>query len=197
MENLSTPPDKQKKPKERILETAHRLFYQNGIRATGIDRIIAESSVTKTTFYRQFKSKNTLIIAYLEFRHELFIVDFKSNLDSNGGDVAAIADTLEQWFRGEGFRGCAFLNSVGELGTTIPEVKEITRKHKQELAEILETALPSSLPNDEIRQQIASAIALAVDGATVRAQFDQTPDSAVDLFKQIVSSLVSSQTHHD
>jgi len=47
--------------RERILLTAHELFYRDGIRATGIDRVIAESGVTKVTFYRHFPSKNDLI----------------------------------------------------------------------------------------------------------------------------------------
>ena len=56
-------------PRERILRTAHDLFYRDGIRATGIDRVIAESGVAKVTFYRQFPSKDDLVLAYLDFRH--------------------------------------------------------------------------------------------------------------------------------
>ena len=56
-------------PPERILLTAHDLFYRDGIRATGIDRVIAESGVAKKTFYRYFPSKDDLIVAFLEYRH--------------------------------------------------------------------------------------------------------------------------------
>mgnify|MGYP000526508498 CR=1 FL=1 len=52
--------------RERILHTAHALFYREGIRATGIDRITGEAHVTKVTFYRQFPSKHDLVAAYLE-----------------------------------------------------------------------------------------------------------------------------------
>ena len=55
--------------RDRILATAHRLLYREGIRATGIDRVIAESSVTKLTFYRNFPSKNDLIRDFIEVRH--------------------------------------------------------------------------------------------------------------------------------
>ena len=64
------PPGWQDLPaRDRLLHTAHALFYRDGIRATGIDRVIAESGVTKVTFYRHFPSKNDLICAYLEYRH--------------------------------------------------------------------------------------------------------------------------------
>ncbi|MBC8948429.1 hypothetical protein Xets_01100 [Xenorhabdus sp. TS4] len=68
------------KARERILKTAHMLFYRDGIRATGIDRIIKESEVTKVTFYRHFPSKNDLILAFLDYRHELWIQWFKKSL---------------------------------------------------------------------------------------------------------------------
>ena len=186
MDKSPTLPDKTKPPRQRILETAHRFFYQNGIRATGIDRIIAESNVTKTTFYRQFKSKDNLILEYLEYRHQLFLSDFSTNLKANGGDVGAISVTIEQWFRSEGFRGCAFLNSVGELGSALPEVKEITQRHKREMAEMIEAVLP---PHPD-SQKKAWAITMAIDGATVRAQYDKDLDLAIAPLKSIIDSLV-------
>ena len=66
--------------RERILHTAHALFYREGIRATGIDRIIGEAHVTKVTFYRQFPSKHDLVAAYLEHRHALWMQWFKGAL---------------------------------------------------------------------------------------------------------------------
>ncbi|HFJ8955946.1 TPA: TetR/AcrR family transcriptional regulator, partial [Serratia liquefaciens] len=60
-------------PRQRILLTAHDLFYRDGVRATGIDRIISESGVAKVTFYRHFPSKNELIEAFLAYRHEQWL----------------------------------------------------------------------------------------------------------------------------
>ena len=56
--------------RERILVTAHELFYRDGLRATGIDRLIAESGVAKLTFYRHFPSKDDLIRTFLDYRHQ-------------------------------------------------------------------------------------------------------------------------------
>jgi len=60
-------------PRERILVAAHALFYGEGIRATGVDKIIERSSVSKVTFYRQYASKDDLIRAYLDYRHKKWI----------------------------------------------------------------------------------------------------------------------------
>src|SRR3954466_2513091 len=97
-----TPP-----PRQRILHTAHDLFYRDGIRATGIDRVIAESGVAKVTFYRQFASKDDLILAFLEYRHERWMTWFTQALARHGGRTSAIAPALAEWFSGPDYRGCA------------------------------------------------------------------------------------------
>ena len=83
----STPPEAPKPPaRERILLAAHDLFYLDGIRATGIDRVIAESGVTKVTFYRHFPSKNDLICEFLEYRHRRWMAWFTDALQRHGGE---------------------------------------------------------------------------------------------------------------
>ncbi len=73
--------------RERILATAYRLFYREGIRATGIDKVIAEAGgVTKVTFYRHFPSKDALILAYLELRHQRWMDWFVDSLDRHAGN---------------------------------------------------------------------------------------------------------------
>ena len=171
--------------RERILQTAHELFYSEGIRATGIDRVIAESQVTKVTFYRHFPSKTDLVRAFLEYRHQRWMEWFTDAVQRYGGDLNALAPALAEWFRDGSFRGCAFINSVGELGATLPEVAEITRRHKQEMASVIAGLLPSTAR----RKENAMAVALIVDGAIVRAQFDQSPDLALKILDRILKSL--------
>ncbi len=180
-------------PRERILLTAHELFYRDGIRATGIDRVIAESGVTKVTFYRQFPSKNDLIRAYLEYRHERWLSWFIEALQRHGSarrntGLNALVPTLAEWLRDDSYRGCAFINSVGELGSTLPEITEIARRHKQEITDVIASLLPPSRQ----RRQNAQAAALAMDGAIVRAQFDETPDAALKVFERVLKLLQAS-----
>jgi len=182
----STTPTLQSRPaRERILLTAHELFYRKGIRATGIDRVIAESGVTKVTFYRHFPSKNDLILAFLEYRHQHWMAWFVDALQRHGGDAAALAPALAEWFRDNNFRGCAFINSVGELGGTLPEVVVIARRHKQGMVNVIADLLPPSAR----RKKDAQAMAMAVDGAIIRAQFDQAPDAALQALRRLLTSL--------
>lgn len=175
--------------RERILLTACDLFYRDGIRATGIDRVIAESGVTKVTFYRHFPSKNDLIRAFLEYRHHRWMAWFVDALNRHGGGVSALSPTLAEWFRDANFRGCAFINSVGELGGTLPEVIVITQDHKQAMT----NAIAGLLPPSRHRKQDAQALALVVDGAIIRAQFDQTPDAALLSLDRILKLILQAK----
>ncbi len=177
--------------RERILRTAHDLFYAEGLRATGIDRVIAEAGVTKVTFYRHFPSKNDLILAYLNLRHEQWMTWFTDALARHGGEsqgAKALPPVMKEWFSGEalgGFRGCAFLNGVSEMGPAIPAVVEATRQHKQQMTDAIEALLPQSGQ----RRQTAEALAIAVDGAIVQAQYSEDPALVLRALRFIVDQL--------
>lgn len=167
--------------RERILRTAHDLFYAEGLRATGIDRVIAEAGVTKVTFYRHFPSKNDLILTYLNLRHERWMKWFTEALERHGGaskGAQALPPVMKEWFRGKAlgdFRGCAFLNGVSEMGPTMPAVVQATRQHKQQMTDVIEALLPQSGQ----RKRTAEALASAVDGAIVQAQYSGDPAPAL------------------
>lgn len=154
----------------RILATAHHLFYGQGLRATGIDRIIAESDVTKTTFYRHFPAKDDLIAAYLALRHEAWMGWFTAALARHRAaqtpsgrhhqPLAPLASAFADWFAAPDFRGCAFINAVAELGPV-----EIAARHKREMTGAIAGLLPPGVNPD-----IAEGAALAADGAIIRAQ---------------------------
>jgi len=164
-------------PKDRILLTAHDLFYRDGIRATGIDKVIAESGVSKVTFYRYFPSKNDLIRAFLEYRHrrwmDWFVDALRRHGGKPGGGLMPLVPVMEEWFCNPVYRGCAFINTVAELGGSLPDVVEICHSHKQDMVQVI----AGLLPDDESRQRLANAAAIAIDGAIVRAQLE--PKTAV------------------
>lgn len=172
--------------RERILLTAQALFYRDGIRAIGVDRLIAESGVAKVTFYRHFPSKNDLIREYLEYRHQRWMEWFVDSLQRHGNNVKAIIPALSEWFSDSGFRGCAFINSVAELGEYMPEIVEITKNHKSDMTIAIENLLPRSRK----RAKNAQAIALAIDGAIIRAQFEQDHGEALLVLSRIIKSLM-------
>lgn len=181
-----------KPPRERILLTAHDLFYRDGIRATGIDKVIAEAGVSKVTFYRYFPSKNALIEAFLAYRHRRWIDWFTDTLqrqsDSELPGLMRLIPVMAEWFENPLFRGCAFINTAAEFGDSFPEALEACRCHKQDMVAIIAGLLPDS----ESQFSLANAAAVAVDGAIVRAQLEtQTPDakSALAGLELILSGL--------
>jgi AcrR family transcriptional regulator len=174
-------------PRERILVAAHELFYREGIRATGIDRIIAQAGVAKVTFYRHFPSKDALVRAFLNYRHERWIAWFVDALGRHGGTAGGgllpVVPALAEWFADPVFRGCAFINAVAEAGTQ-PEALAIAQRHKQDMIDIL----AGLVPDGPRRLALAQAAALAVDGAIVRAQMNGV-DSALEGLASLLAAL--------
>jgi AcrR family transcriptional regulator len=162
-----------KKPaRERILLTAHDLFYRDGIRATGVDKMIAEAGVTKVTFYRHFPSKNDLIYAFLVYRHERWMSWFKDALQRHAGGeskgLMVLVPVMEEWFSNPIFRGCAFINIAAELGDSFSDNLNICLSHKQDMVAVISELLPPGA----FRMKMANAAAVAVDGAIIRAQLE-------------------------
>lgn len=177
-------------PDARILHTAHDLFYRDGVRATGIDRVIAESGVAKKTFYRYFPSKDDLIVAFLDFRHENWMAWFRDALARHGGTLTALVPALAEWFGSESYRGCAFINSVVEVGATLPQALDISRRHKRDMTAAIRALMPAS----RTAKADAQALALAVDGAIVTAQFADSPADALKALARVVRAIRASAT---
>lgn len=178
--------------RERILATAYRLFYREGIRATGIDKVIAEAGVTKVTFYRHFPSKDALILAYLELRHQRWMDWFVDSLDRHAGNRRRppVVSAVEEWLTADSFRGCAFINGVNEIGADLPEVHAMTTRHKADMV----TAIKETLPPGANRTRTAQALGVALDGAVVHAQYQRNATSAVKALATIASALLSADT---
>ena len=171
-------------PRERILVAAHALFYTGGIRATGVDKIIELSSVSKVTFYRQYASKDDLIRAYLDYRHEKWISWFQASLVNATGSglsaAQALVATLRTWFSQSDFRGCAFLNAAAEIGSSDPEILAAVRRHKQEMS----TVLDKLFGGDDV--SAGRTLSLLIDGAIVHVQMGQAVDKVMENFKVLV-----------
>jgi len=123
--------------RERVLATAYDLFSRHGTRAVGVDRIIAESGVAKMTLYRNFVSKDDLILAFLERREELWTrawlqAEVEQRATTPVGRLLAIFDTFGDWFALDGFEGCSFINVMLEL----PEPGPVRAAAVRHLAEI-------------------------------------------------------------
>jgi AcrR family transcriptional regulator len=176
--------------RDRILETALRLFYMDGVRATGIDKIIAESGVAKMSFYRHFPSKNDLIAEYLRSRSETWLTWFKSTvekkLQATDSGLEVIAEPLRQWFAEPSFRGCPFINALAESPSPDPQIRQVILNHKTSLEQWiadLAARLDYAAP-----RQTASAIMILMDGAIIRSHMN-TDISAADSCQTLLRKL--------
>ncbi len=111
--------------RRRLLDTATRLFYADGIRAVGIDRIIAEAGVAKATFYNHFPSKDDLVLAYIEELDRLGR-DAVSTLPEQPprAMIVAIMERISEAVVAGGWRGCPFLNAAAEYPNPTSPVRQ-------------------------------------------------------------------------
>ncbi len=175
--------------RDRILQAADRLFYRDGFRATGVDRVIAESGTAKMTFYRHFPSKDDLIVAVLAQRHtrwmQWFVSAVDARVDAGGAGLEAIAEVLDTWFRKGDFRGCVFINAVAEDGVA-ERFRAVAVAHKTELEAYVRTVcrrLELTPP-----ERVAAAVMVAIEGAIVRAQMtgaDGVEAACADLLRAL------------
>ena len=120
--------------RERILETAYMLFSREGTRAVGVDRIIAESGAAKMTLYRNFASKDELIMAFLERREERWTrgwlqAEVIRRERTPAARLLAIFDVFGEWFAREDFEGCSFINVMLELSDADDPVRQASVRH--------------------------------------------------------------------
>ena len=120
--------------RERILDTAYDLFSRHGIRAVGVDRIIATSGVAKMSLYRHFHSKEELVLAFLEEREKRWTMEWlhaeaSSRADDGAGRLLAIFDVFDEWFKGADFEGCSFINVLLEFGELDHPIRQATAGH--------------------------------------------------------------------
>ncbi|MFJ6167636.1 TetR/AcrR family transcriptional regulator [Micromonospora orduensis] len=130
--------------RQRLLATATRIFYAEGIHSVGVDRIIAEAKVTRATFYRHFPSKEDLILAYLREVHEMERgrVDAAIAANPSGVDpLLDIAGAIAQNIQSPGFRGCAFLNAAAEYPDADHPVRQEIIAHRQWFLDTLTTLM--------------------------------------------------------
>ncbi|MGW5557482.1 TetR/AcrR family transcriptional regulator [Micromonospora sp. NPDC003944] len=152
--------------RHRLLTTATRIFYSEGIHSVGVDRIIAEAKVTRATFYRHFPSKDDLILAYLREVHEMDRGAVETVITTDSRPVApllAIANSIAESIQSPGFRGCAFLNAAAEYPDTGHPVRQEIIAHRQWFLDTLTTLMAQV--QEETAESAARHFVMLRDGA--------------------------------
>jgi AcrR family transcriptional regulator len=168
--------------RQRILAAAHRLFYAQGIRATGVEELVGAAGVARMSFYKHFPSKQALVVAFLHERHQQWQqhleTQAKARAHTPADELRAVFHVLAEWFGEADFRGCAFINTV--LETADPQTQEhlLARQHKQVLRTYLEGLLQAGQLSNPAQK--ATQLLLLIDGAIVRAQLGDGPAAAIN-----------------
>lgn len=164
---IDPPPMTQRAPaKGRILDTANVLFYQDGIRNVGVDRIIGSSSVTKATFYKHYRAKDNLIVEYVKARHHAERAKIEGIIAAAAEPRTAVkrfVSDVGAQISATGFRGCAFVNAAAEFPDADHPVRQIVAAHREWYVDTLTGLLKSMghpMPGDA-----ADELLLARDGA--------------------------------
>ncbi len=159
----------------RLLAAAAECFYDHGVNGTGIDTITAAAGVAKMSLYNNFASKDDLVLAYLEARHEEWLGLYRRRLaDATDAQqrVAAVFDAYvdhaEMAYR-HGFRGCGLLNAAAELPAGAPG-RQLVRRHKEEVEALLAGHLAEldGVPVERVAD-LAEELSFLLEGAMARA----------------------------
>ena len=155
-----------------LLRAAGELFYQEGIRAVGVDAVVERAGVNKMSLYRQFSSKDELVVAYLEQASERFFERFDRSIDQHPGDpirqIAQYFEDLTGRASVEGYRGCPFVNVSAEFPDAHHPARQCVARNKTELMARL-IALATAAGADD-SAYLANALALLIEGIYAASQ---------------------------
>ncbi|ADB31559.1 transcriptional regulator, TetR family [Kribbella flavida DSM 17836] len=164
---------------QQVLAAADSLFYERGVQAVGMDAIRTASGVSLKRLYQLFPSKDALIEAYLHQRDQQWKDMLAEHLDAATDPqerILAVFGFLHDWFTQHDFRGCAFINSFGELGAISPKVAELTKQHKAGFQRVLtELAAAAGAADPE---QLADHLILLSEGAITRSAISGSAEPA-------------------
>ncbi len=125
--------------RDELVRNALDVFYQNGFHATGMDMLVKETGVSKTSMYKHFRTKEDLILAALRLRDEMFRNWFYRRLDELAdtpkGQLLAMFDVLAEWFAKREFRGCMFIKASAEYQEPKHPIHKQSAEHKRLLLE--------------------------------------------------------------
>ena len=183
--------------RRKLLAAAAERFYADGVSGTGIDAITAAAGVAKMSLYNNFASKDDLVVAYLEARHEEWLGLYRTRLDEAGpaatprAGVEAVFDAYidhADMAYQHGFRGCGLLNAAAELPAGSPG-RELVRRHKEEVVRIVRDHLSGADLPTAAAMRLARHLSFLLEGAMSRAGLEGG-DALLHEAKTLARSLV-------
>lgn len=163
--------------RERLLAAAEDLFYAEGIRAVGVDRILTASGVGRASFYRHFPAKDDLVVAVLQARDTRWRTWLADRVQAHGGGPLAVFDALAERFAAADFRGCAFINTMVESADPDSPAHHVAAAHKASVTHYVHDLLQAEgTPHPDT---LARHFVLLMDGAIVTALRERSTEPAL------------------
>jgi AcrR family transcriptional regulator len=163
-------------PRERLLDAADELFYEEGICSVGVDRILKRADVARASLYTAYGSKEELVRAYLQRRSDEWQETVRDVLparwDNARDQILGIFELLTDWFGTPGYRGCPFINASAEVAT-VAAVQEVRDAHRAWVRELFAELGREAGGQDP--ESLSAQLVLLYDGAMVGAQLDRGP----------------------
>jgi len=160
-----------------VIEVADRLFYERGIQAVGMAELRREVDLPLKKLYALFPSKQAIVFAVLDRRHRIWTAGLQERIEAAADPrqkLLAVYDYLSDWFAEDSFRGCAFINAFGELGSQSPDIAERTRTHKESFQRVLAELVAAAGGNPALAPQLA----LLAEGAQTTAAISGSAEPA-------------------
>ncbi|MBI9113502.1 TetR/AcrR family transcriptional regulator [Sanguibacter suaedae] len=154
--------------RDSVVEAADHLFYERGVQAVGMDQLRTAAGVSLKRLYSEFPSKDAILLAVLDRRTHSWQhgIEGRVALAATPRDrVLAVYDHILDWACEDGFRGCGFLNTFGELGSTHPAVADATRAHKERFVSYVTGLCEDAGATAEVARQLV----LLAEGAQTMA----------------------------
>lgn len=177
--------------RDRLLETADQLFYDEGIHSVGIDRVLEQSGVAKGSLYYNFSGKDDLVRTYLQNRHAKWAARIDEELataETPHDKILAVFDALADLFAQPDFSGCAFLKAAAEA--TPGSAEELaTKDFRTWLHELFSNLVTETGYDDP--DKLGAQLVMLYDGANISAQMDHNPTVAVAARDAVAALLVT------
>ncbi|MDO7434052.1 TetR/AcrR family transcriptional regulator [Acinetobacter baumannii] len=190
-----------KTARQKILDAAATLFYNDGITATGINTVTAKADVAKMSLYNNFSSKGELVDAYIAARHQEWLDLYQKRLEKTKTAKEAILAVFDayqdhaEFAYEKGFRGCGLLNAAAEFPAN-SSGRNAVRQHKEQVEAIVAEHLNRLLKDSQRVGYIASQLSFLLEGSMARAGLEGS-SRQLQLARQMAEDILNRECQHD
>ncbi|MDV7641710.1 TetR/AcrR family transcriptional regulator [Acinetobacter baumannii] len=190
-----------KTARQKILDAAATLFYNDGITATGINTVTAKADVAKMSLYNNFSSKGELVDAYIAARHQEWLDLYQKRLEKTKTAKEAILAVFDayqdhaEFAYEKGFRGCGLLNAAAEFPAN-SSGRNAVRQHKEQVEAIVAEHLNHLLKDSQRVSYIASQLSFLLEGSMARAGLEGS-SRQLQVARQMAEDILDRECQHD